>query len=110
MNRRHEPSRRIDQPDPGFFKLRLVKRGPFVAARITYDPPLWSAEINDEPCGLHDPDPARADGVFRIWTVGVRIEKAEYDRMREHKMTARQTDPVHRAREPINLNKLPTVY
>jgi hypothetical protein len=110
MNRRHEPSRRIDQPEPGFFKLRKVKGGPFVAARIDYEAPLWSAEIDGQPCGLPDPDPAHADGVFRIWTTAVRIDSKEYDRMREHKATAPLTDPVHNAHEPINLNKLPTIY
>ena len=32
MNRRAEPSRRIDEPEPGLFKTRMVRGGPFVAA------------------------------------------------------------------------------
>lgn len=71
--------RRIDQPEPGTFKLRLVSKGPWIAARITHAMGFWSASIGGEPCGPQHPDPILADGVSRIWESAVRIDQGEYD-------------------------------
>ncbi len=71
--------RRIDQPEPGFFKLRLVRKGPWVAGRISHAMGFWSASIDGVPCGQRHPDPFAADGVSRIWESAARIEQAEYD-------------------------------
>ena len=102
MNRRAEPSRRIDEPEPGLFKTRMVRGGPFVAARIIYDAPLWSAEIDGRPCGAADPDPAHADGVFSIWTYGARVTEAEFNVLLGR-------DP-HPATKPIDMNAIPTMF
>lgn len=80
MTRRHEAPRMIGEPEPGYFKCRMIKNGPFVAARIEHQlGTFWSASINGVPCGATDSNPTRADGVFRVWATGVRIDKAEYD-------------------------------
>ncbi len=74
-----QPPRRIDQPEPGTFKLRMVRGGPWLAGRISHGMGFWSASIGGEPCGNRHPDPAYADGVSRIWESAVRIDQAEYD-------------------------------
>jgi hypothetical protein len=79
MNRRAEPSRAIAEPQPGYFRIRMVRKGPHVAARITRQLGFWSASINGESCGASHPDPAQADGVYRIWSTGIQITKTEYD-------------------------------
>lgn len=103
MNRRKEPPRRVDQPEPGYFRTRQVRKGPFVAARICYDAPLWSAEIDGKPCGLPATDPAKADGVFAIWTFGERITPVEYEKLlNTHRPVA--------ADAPVNVNAIPPVF
>ena len=79
MNRHDEPPRAIADPEPGYFRIRMIKNGPFVAARIWRRLGMWCASINDIACGAEDADPAKADGVFRIWTTGTRITKPEYE-------------------------------
>ena len=83
-------ARQIDDPQPGFFKMRLVRGGPFVGACISYGPPsdpetggileersyLWEARINGELVRTPSPDPAKA-GVFRIWHSGTEISEPE---------------------------------
>jgi hypothetical protein len=78
VNAPAQASRRIDIPEPGFFKLRLVRRGPFVGAEIARSLGFWSATINGASCGARHPDPAYAAGIERIWTGGTRIDANEY--------------------------------
>lgn len=79
MTRRHEPSRRVDEPQAGYYRVRMIKGGPWVAAQVEQKLGIWSASINGVPCGAADFDPSRADGVFRVYLTGVSITKAEYD-------------------------------
>ena len=72
------PSRVVDQPEPGFFLIRLCKGGPKIPARITHDFGLWSASIMGAPCGASHEDPLKADGISRIWSYGEMIDHAEY--------------------------------
>ena len=79
MTRRHEPARDVSEPQAGHFKIRMVAKGPWVAARI--DRPFgqfWRARINGHESQWHI-DPAQAPNVYRIWTTGVVITAAEYD-------------------------------
>lgn len=84
-----QPSRVVDAPEPGFFRMRLEKDKAPVAARIRHEPsrdpetnePLdrtwwWSAEIRGTPAGQSSPSPTY--WVERIWTSGERISEAEY--------------------------------
>lgn len=88
MNR-SQPARPIDQPAPGFFRMRLVKGGPFVGALISERLGMLAAQINGVP----------AD-VDHVWTSGERISPASWevlDRERPHDPHA----PVnHRTNKP----------
>lgn len=79
-------------PIPGLYKLRLVKGGPYVAAKITWGPPLdpidgtvldraprWNAFLDGELIGEPGPCPHKS-GAFRIWPAHS-IDQAEYDYM-----------------------------
>lgn len=73
-------ARRIDKPEPGFFRMRLVKGGPWVGARLIYGPSrdpetggvmeerswFWETWINGTLAAPPSPDPTAA-GVWRVW-------------------------------------------
>lgn len=121
---REEP-RRIDEPEPGYFKIRLVRKGPWVPARIRHEPIpcpdtgqpldrsyLWHAEI----AGIHhappDRDPARA-GVFRIWLFGKRITEDEYRKLRDKKDQAERHDPQApelTPEQPVDLGRMKPLF
>ncbi len=103
MNRRNEPPRRIDQPEPGYFKVRLCRKGPWVGAEIRHNVNTgWKAFINGESCGFANQDYIVADGVNRIWTFGSTITAAEYKAL----MIKRPTSPDL----PINPNAEPPPF
>jgi hypothetical protein len=127
-NRRPAPQQReaprmIDNPEPGFFKVRLLKDGPWVAARIEYGPtkdpetgepldrsPMWTATIDGKPLAdSPSPDPLKA-GVFRIWHSGRRIEEEDYLLLLRHAEWAKQHSPNDPAANPtqrIDLMRAP---
>lgn len=108
MNRHAEPPRAVDRPEPGHFRLRLVRGGPFVPARIAHDASGWWAEIDGRRYAPH-PDPAQAEGVFRVWHGGRHIDEAEYRHLNAVRGWATATMPDHPAanpREPIDDAKL----
>lgn len=78
MAKPHNP-RQIDDIQPGHFAIRLVRKGPWVAARIERTAYGWKAHINGQSQGFANPDPWIAEGVSRIWHFGRSITKAEYD-------------------------------
>ena len=83
--------RRIDRPEPGFFKMKLVKNGPWVPALIFLPCPIH------EPYGGTHPDDwgthrdrsrqyraivagEEAD-VLKVWTWGKKIAQSEHDHL-----------------------------
>ncbi|MFA9204885.1 MAG: hypothetical protein ACEQSH_00355 [Bacteroidia bacterium] len=113
MSRRDEPSRRVDLPEPGWFKLRLVKGGPYVPAAITRDGGAWGAIINGIRSEPTDADPARATDVFRVWHSGMRIDAAEYRHMLAVSHWAKDhapDDPAADPTKPIALARRPSVF
>ena len=99
--------RDIANPRPGFFKLRLVKDGPWLAARIFLPCPI-------DPEFGHPMDRSRhllaeVDGafvepptawVFRIWTGAVEIAEAEFNYLRDDASWCRQYAPAEPRANP----------
>lgn len=110
---RSEAPRRVDQPEPGLFKMRLVARGPFVAAEIhRQDDGRWCATINGAVAEAHL-DPAQAEGVFRVWHYGHRIDASEHAFLVERAAWARIHDPDSpeaNPERPINIGALPPAF
>ena len=76
INKRHlEPPRQVNTPEPGFFRLRLTKGGPYFGARIVYEP---------------SPDWIKA-GVDRVWEWGESISEEEYQALIERSREERRT-------------------
>ena len=72
-------TRLLNEPEPGFFKMRLIRGGPWVPAKIVYGPPtdpetgealdrphLWETWINGTLIAVPSPDPWKAR-VDRVW-------------------------------------------
>jgi hypothetical protein len=97
--RRSEPARRIDQPEPGFFTMRLVRGGWQVPCAIAYDEAsgLWTATVDGEAKSHIDPQTA---GVLLIWERGVRIEEWRFRDLEALKAWARGNDPTHPCLSP----------
>jgi hypothetical protein len=93
--------------------MRLVKRGPWVAARLNHSEEIgWQAEINGVAGEAH-PDPVKAENVFRVWTSGRLIDEAEYNYLLGLKQWAERNAPNHPAAQadmPVNLNFAPPLF
>ena len=118
-------SRQIDQPRPGYFKMRIVKGGPFVGAEIRHGPSrdpetgeelerswLWEALIDGKHARPPACDPMNA-GVFRIWESATEISEHEYRFMISDAEWCKQHAPEEPKSKPnaeINLVNLPASH
>ena len=118
----NEAPRNIGQPEPGFFKMRLVRGGVYVGAKIEYGPGLdpesgepldrsyqWYGEINGKAVSSPSPDPAEAE-VFDIWIHGKPITENEYKYLiddREWASNHAQQSPEAQPRQKINPRNQP---
>ena len=94
--------RSVEHPVPGYFLVRLVRGGVLVPAAINCDFGLWSCSIQGVDQGPSDEDPARVEGLFRIWHWGKMIERAEYLRLLTRGPAADPNQPVDLAnRSPL---------
>jgi hypothetical protein len=110
-------------PIPGYYRLKLIKGGPWVGARIVYGPPpdpidgteldrapRWQAWLDGKMIGA-DRDPHRA-GAFRIWPAHS-IEKAEYEYLIANSQWAKANspnDPAANPGRPIDLLTAPIPF
>lgn len=85
-----QPTRIIGQPRPGFFKMRLVRGGPYVAARIWQAGEALKAHINAFPADLD-----------RVWEFGREIGADEYKRLMGSALVAS---------EPADLSRMPSPF
>ena len=81
-DRRHpSQSRRVDQVEKGFYRLRLVKGGWAVPCQIARNlDGDWYAVVDGEMQSAN-PDPFLASFVGRIHSGGLRISQGEYDHL-----------------------------
>ncbi len=98
-------SRMVDNPQPGYFLIRVVKGGPWVPARIVHDFGHWWAEINGREVGKKTEDPLTADQVLRIWHFGREIDQNEYRRLLRIP-AAERPDPT----KPVDLSKKRSLF
>lgn len=94
------------KPRPGYFKMRLVKGGPFVAARIIRLCHCTIGSQGDRPhewfltCDRYPPLSAEINGeeadVARVWAYGREISPKEY----KHPTALREWAEQHAPQEP----------
>lgn len=95
MTRTPQEPRNADTPTPGFYRCRLVPRGPLVPARIMRtDDNLWLVLIDGEPTMRE----AQAEpwSVPRMSWVNFseQITEDEYSRMRNTSLSVHRNEPV----------------
>jgi hypothetical protein len=99
--------RRIDQPEPGYYKMRLRRGGPWVGVRIAFD---QSGDPRAEVDGRSDwPDGSPIDA-FAIWPYVRVSDQGEFEflaRWREWALAHAPEHPAARPFEPIDYSKLP---
>lgn len=106
-----EEPRPIADPQPGYFRLRLVKGGWAVPCAIGEDEQTgkWTSIIDEQEISHIDPVEA---GVFRVWIYGERIEAWQYADLLALKAWAKQAYPDHpclhprRAIDPMRLRPI----
>ncbi len=112
-----EAPRRIDRPEPGFFKLRMRSGGVFVPAIIFLSCPMdpyTGEQLDRHRClmaaiGNDEPD---FEGVDKVWMFGSLIRRSEYLYMQAVKSWAETyaptapeaspLEPIDHFRTPIN--------
>jgi hypothetical protein len=93
-------------PIPGCFRIRLVRGGWAVPARIEHDGALWRVTIDGTASEAADPVHAGAE---RVWHYGKAIEDWEYADLLRLKEWAAAHDPSHPClspRQPIDPMRL----
>lgn len=113
-----ERARIITAPEPGFFKMRLGRGAPFVAARIYRPCPIEFCLFSPfQALDRHYPLAAEIDGtpstVDSVWLYGRPIPWREFEFLNHRGRWARAHAPDHpaaRPREAVNLGKMPPVF
>jgi hypothetical protein len=115
-----ESPREIDDARPGHFKVRLVKRGPWMPARLERD---CACTVNGggdqsvhpwtDTCDRHQYLRGEIDGmtvdVDRVWLFGEEITEDEFNYLTSSVQWDRENDatsPAARPREAIDLNTI----
>ena len=97
--------RRTDQPQPGWYTIRLCKGGPPVGAQIIRDDDgNWWCSIDDVTYGPNT-DPFQIDALTQVHAYGQEVTEAEFRYRIELGRWARQHAPSHPAanpRRPVN--------
>jgi hypothetical protein len=102
----------IGEPEPGHYVIRLVRKGPEVAACITFNDGLWAVIINGTP-SVPDTDPWQVKGMDRVWPYGRPIDEARYRYLMALKDWAEANDPEHPAanpRTPVDLTAIKPIF
>lgn len=97
----------------GFYKTRMVRRGPFVAARIGHErrperPEIWHAEVNGKVVGTPGPN-MHTEEIERIMLFGEPITEQEYRFLLADSQWAAKNAPDDPAANPhreIDFNKI----
>ncbi len=103
LDRRNQPARRSDIPTPGYYKARLVRKGPYVACRIIETEDGWLLFIGGEPTGPMQRDPWRVFRMEAVAMYGQFIDRPEYDRMLAEAAAAPAGHPLRNPMVPVDL-------
>lgn len=99
-----------ETPTPGPRKIRRVRGGPFVAARILESDGLWLVLINGEPtCKAARPEPWSVPQMEWVNFSKI-ITEAEYAALIEAARSAPPGHPLADPTAPVNFRQVKTLY
>jgi hypothetical protein len=100
-------------PQPGFFKVKMIRGGPWCGAEIrkfpvkcNHEPGVvryWWCACIDGDVGEHVLDPSENREIMRVWNFGRTISEAEYLILTRH---GRNVDPCQK----INLAAKDSIF
>lgn len=104
------------EPEEGYYAVKLVKKGPEVAAyiwstHIFAGERMWECEINGEHKGGHV-DPQLCEAVQQVWLFGRKIDKQEHDFLLSRCAYWKERNPRHpfaNPDKPIDLRLMPPI-
>jgi hypothetical protein len=105
-------TRAVATPEPGYFRVRLVRKGPLVPARIVFTNGLWNAVV-DGMIYPSAPEPSGAPRVFFIWHGGEIVSEAKYFHditTRARFVEADETQALRDPFKPIRLDEMPPLF
>jgi hypothetical protein len=105
MNPRHQQAARpTDVPVPGFYRARLVKRGPYVACRIMQMDDGWLLLVGGEPteAAVHV-NPWVVRRMESVAMYGDPITAETYDAMLAEAAAAPPGHPLRNPTQPVDL-------
>lgn len=88
--------RRIDLPEKGFYKLRLIRRGLWVPVMLWRWRGVWYAVVDGR---THRVDGVRLDP-YEVWPFVQRVSHWEYAFQKKRARWAREHAPEHPAATP----------
>ena len=94
-------NRRPDLPSPGTFKIRLVKGGPWIGARIAFTDGVWSVSIANVVMGENADPWQSSPHMERVWFWGHIIDEAEHAFLCAQTNWAQQHAPEHPSASPL---------
>ena len=99
------------EPTPGYYRTRLVAKGPLVGARIMCEAGAWMVLINGVPTdSVARQNPWDVRGMDRIGLYGHPITAAEYEALRAASEAAPPDHPLAQPDRPIDLRAAPSIY
>jgi len=108
-----------DTPQPGHYKTRVVRNGPFVPARVWINVPERdeAGDLMDDEGLMMEVDGEFVNGQHMdqkwLWMIGNPITKQEYDFMiadSDHAQKYRPGDPKSQPTKPIDLSTQPPIF
>lgn len=109
-----------DSPQPGYYKTRLVRNGPFVPARVWFNVPERdeAGDLLDDEGLMMEIDGQRINGEQTInekwlWMYGNPIDKQEYDFMiadSDHAKQYRPEDPKAKPTKSYDLGTAKSIF
>lgn len=96
---RDQASRRVDLPEPGLYRSRLVRGGPWVPVKITQEESGWTVAVG---VGRTETalDPWAIPWMRDRYHFALRVDQAEFDYLMAQARWAQRHNPDHPAASP----------
>lgn len=102
--------RAADTPTPGFYRVRMVKGGPWVPARIMHEDGMWLVLIDGEPtASVAMADPWKVPRMEWV-AFANRLDEGQYRALLEARRALPDDHPLKDPRRPVSLRAADSLY